>query len=132
MSQSCILCGRPATEKHHIIPRGQTPGSEREDWDLNLAPLCTHCHVAHHGEQPVPFQRFWAAKRYTLTDLALLALLPHLKQPKAGHNHLVVMRAEWAAAELDRRGTTQAQAHAAALLYYIDHKPIPDWIVDAL
>lgn len=37
----CVICGAPATEVHHILPRGRGGTSELN----NLACLCIYCHV---------------------------------------------------------------------------------------
>lgn len=39
----CEMCGRPAVDIHHIIPRGMG-GGERDTID-NLMALCRECHV---------------------------------------------------------------------------------------
>ena len=36
----CVICGAPATEVHHILPRGRGGTSELN----NLACLCRYCH----------------------------------------------------------------------------------------
>ena len=36
----CVICGAPATEVHHILPRGRGGTSELH----NLACLCRYCH----------------------------------------------------------------------------------------
>jgi hypothetical protein len=36
----CVICGTPATEVHHILPRGRGGTSELN----NLACLCRYCH----------------------------------------------------------------------------------------
>lgn len=36
----CVICGAPATEVHHILPRGRSGTSELK----NLACLCRYCH----------------------------------------------------------------------------------------
>lgn len=36
----CVICGSPATEVHHIFPRGRGGTSELN----NLACLCRYCH----------------------------------------------------------------------------------------
>ena len=41
----CIICGTPATEVHHILPRGRCGTSEL----TNLACLCRYCHNEAHG-----------------------------------------------------------------------------------
>ena len=40
----CVICGAPATEVHHIFPRGRGGTSEL----TNLACLCRYCHDKEH------------------------------------------------------------------------------------
>lgn len=44
----CLLCGKKASEIHHIIPRSQTFGSDRDNIE-NLAALCNDCHYMIHN-----------------------------------------------------------------------------------
>lgn len=39
----CVICGAPATEVHHILPRGRGGTSGTSELN-NLACLCRYCH----------------------------------------------------------------------------------------
>lgn len=107
----CLVCGAPAAEQHHIIPRGHIGGRLAENWPLNLAPLCKKCHTRWHVEGPsracgvdtpeAARALLWNRKGYSTVELqALWALLWRLKP---GMYPLVAERAEWARGELARR-----------------------------
>lgn len=43
----CALCGRPATDLHHIVPRSRTSRKHPAEWlndPRNLIALCQGCH----------------------------------------------------------------------------------------
>jgi 5-methylcytosine-specific restriction endonuclease McrA len=54
----CQVCGRPATDTHHILYRSQ--GGPDEPW--NLICLCRDCHELVHREGPAA----WRAKLHAM------------------------------------------------------------------
>ena len=94
----CIICGRAASEHHHIIPKGHIGGKRAEDWSLNLAPLCKACHQRRHVEGGEP-EELWARMPYRLGDIMVMAALG--AHPSATRYPLVRRRAEWARGLLD-------------------------------
>jgi len=133
-SASCILCGKAAHERHHIIPRGHIVGKCSEDWPLNLVPLCKECHQRQHlvgGHLEV----LWLRKGYTVKELFLLVLLG--EHPKATYYPLVGRRATWARGQLTERQRDDLEGLQPAVrtpceireyAEFIGAKPIPGWV----
>ena len=53
-SDVCAVCGRPATNRHHVIPKGI--GGTRLEREIPLIPLCgmgnvSGCHAAAHRHE---------------------------------------------------------------------------------
>jgi hypothetical protein len=96
----CLICGAPATELHHIIPRGHIGGRAAENWSLNMAPLCHPCHMRGHLEG-WSYEGLWERMGYSASDLVVLAALG--AHPSATRYPLVRRRAEWAGRELRLR-----------------------------
>lgn len=44
----CEICGKKATEIHHLIIKGMG-GSKTKDYIANLIAICRGCHVKCHG-----------------------------------------------------------------------------------
>lgn len=54
---SCLLCGKRATEIHHIIPRSRIFGKDRDAIE-NLCALCHECHyMIHNKSSPSKFEK---------------------------------------------------------------------------
>ena len=45
----CRNCGAPATDLHHIVPKGVT--RRAHNLTYNAMPLCHDCHMGHHHRQ---------------------------------------------------------------------------------
>ena len=132
----CILCGKAASEFHHIIPRGHIAGQCSEDWPLNLAPLCKECHQRQHligGHLGL----LWQGMGYGVLELMVLAALG--AHPKAPMYPLVRERAEWAQGQLTDEARsdlelllpqmeTQGVEAFKAFAKLTDARPIPGWI----
>lgn len=61
----CVLCGRPGSQVHHIVPRGW--GKRAWLWDMrNLACVCPRCHEGAHnpGIRRVLMERLGALYGY--------------------------------------------------------------------
>lgn len=68
---TCILCFRPATQQHHIIPKSRGD-PEVYDVDFNLVDLCTECHDKVHNEGPMRWaERLMIAKTKADSILAV-------------------------------------------------------------
>jgi len=46
LNPSCIVCGQPTSEMHHVIYKSQSNNLRFDP--LNIVPLCKSCHCKHH------------------------------------------------------------------------------------
>lgn len=51
LSLSCVICGRPATDAHHVIQKGM--GGVNKDMERRIpkVSLCRHCHNEVHAKR---------------------------------------------------------------------------------
>lgn len=74
----CVLCGKAAAEKHHIIKRSQA--KYLINCKLNIAPLCMSCHSAAHTNKNIDnklrtmyyskINRLLSKSRYTENEIS--------------------------------------------------------------
>ena len=47
----CVICGRPATDKHHVIQKGMGGVSKQTEKRIPLLALCRSCHNEVHQKR---------------------------------------------------------------------------------
>jgi len=65
---ACRVCGAPATDAHHAVPRSLS--RRGRDELLNLLPLCRADHRAFHSGVPIPREVFTAAEWRFIEEIA--------------------------------------------------------------
>ena len=50
LSMRCVICGRPATDKHHVIQKGMGGVSKEMEKRIPKVSLCRSCHNRVHSK----------------------------------------------------------------------------------
>lgn len=77
---SCRICGRTASDGHHVVLRSQGG----DDIEANIVPLCHECHMRYHGGGGQKIKLTTEEFRYVIAKLGREAGLAYMQKRRLG------------------------------------------------